>query len=220
MKQRGAVAIRELSAARELGLYTIAKHTTDDPNHALYANEAVVLDSPNDFSDAVKLTSVCLDSKADSIYPAYGFLSESSEFCEMLKEADILFVGPSPAILRNVSEKTKARHVAKTNHVPVLSALSEAIANFDEALPFVEDIGFPLMIKAVDGGGGRGIRLIHGHEDLKQGFARACGESPSGRVFLERAAVDGYGHVEVQILGDQYGEVRHFWERECSIQRR
>lgn len=209
-----------LSAARELGLYTIALYTTDDPNHALYAHEAVVLDSPSDFSDAVKLTSICLNSKADSLHPAYGFLSESSEFCEMLKEAGILFVGPSPAVLRNVSEKTRARNVANANHVPVLPALAEAIANFDEALPFVEDTGFPVMIKAVDGGGGRGIRLVHGLEDLKQGFARACGESPSGRVFLEKAAVDGYRHVEVQILGDQYGDVRHLWERECSIQRR
>lgn len=209
-----------LSTARELGLYTIGIYTADDPNHALYADEAVLLESPSDFSDAVKLTSICLDRKADSLHPAYGFLSESSEFCEMLEKAGILFVGPSSAVLRNVSEKTTARNVAKANHVPVLPALAEAIADFEKALPFVESTGFPLMIKAVDGGGGRGIRLIHGLEDLKQGFARACGESPSGRVFLEKAAVDGYRHVEVQILGDQYGEVRHLWERECSIQRR
>lgn len=209
-----------LSTARELGLYTIAIYTADDPNHALYADEAVLLDSPSDFSDAFKLTNICLESEADSVHPAYGFLSESAEFCEMLEKAGILFVGPSSAVLRHVSEKTTARNVAEANHVPVLPALREAITDLDKALPFIEKTGFPVMIKAVDGGGGRGIRLISGPEDLKQGFTRACGESPSGRVFLEKAAVEGYRHVEVQVLGDQYGEVRHLWERECSIQRR
>lgn len=209
-----------LSTVKELGIYTIAIYTADDPNHALYADEAVLLESPSDFTDAAKIISICLASNVDSVHPAYGFLSENARFCEILEQAKIMFVGPNSAVLRQVSEKTTARNLAEANNVPVLPALAESITELDEATAFIAKTGFPIMIKAVDGGGGRGIRLVNGPEDLKQGFARACGESPSGRVFIEKAAIQGYRHVEVQILGDQYGEVGHLWERECSIQRR
>lgn len=198
----------------------MAIYTSDDINHAFHADEAVLLDSPADFTDAALLLRICVETKADSLHPAYGFLSENADLAESLNTANITFIGPSSGILRQVSEKTTARRLAKESNIPILPALPDAITNLDDAAEFIEAAGFPLMIKAVDGGGGRGIRLVRGPAELEQGFARACGESPSGRVFLEKAAVDGFRHVEVQILGDEYGNVHHLWERECSIQRR
>ena len=119
-----------------------------------------------------------------------------------------------------MSDKTDARALAVDNNVPVLPASGKATSNVDDARRFTSKVGFPVMIKAVDGGGGRGIRLVRSLADLEDSFNRACGESPSGQVFIEKAAVDGFRHVEVQILGDRYGRVAHLWERECSIQRR
>ena len=217
---RGEIAIRIFSTARELGIHTIAVYTSDDANHAAHADEAVLLDSPSDFTDRVKLVDICVKSNADSVHPGYGFLSENPDFAEALYEKGIRFIGPNAKILRQTSDKTDARSLAEASDVPVLPALANAISSVAEASTFVERIGFPLMIKAVDGGGGRGIRLIQNEAELEAGFARCCGESPSGRVFIEKAAVDGFRHVEVQILGDQHGHVAHLWERECSLQRR
>lgn len=166
------------------------------------------------------LKQLCLDNQIDSVHPAYGFLSENADFAEALEAAGISFVGPTPEILRRTGDKTDARALAESCNVPVLPALKEPISELERASRFVTQIGFPLMIKAVDGGGGRGIRLVTRPEDLKDAFDRARGESPGGKVFIEKAAIDGYRHVEVQIIGDGRGQVSHLWERECSIQRR
>ncbi len=141
-------------------MYTIAVYTSDDSNHAIHTDEAVLLDSPSDFTNGSKLVAICLKVKADFVHPGYGFLSENAEFAEALNDAGIGFVGPSSNVLRQTSDKTDARSLAEASHVPVLPALGNAISNLDEAEEFIGRVGFPLMIKAVDGGRGRGIRLV------------------------------------------------------------
>lgn len=207
-------------SARELGIATIAIYTQDDPNHAAVADEAVLLDAPEDFIDINKIVRICRVQKADALHPAYGFLSENPSLVEQLTQAGITFVGPTAQMLRETGDKTHARSLAIRNGVPVLAASDGAISSLGDAKAFIHSVGYPVMIKAVDGGGGRGIRLVERAMDLESSFSRACGESPSGQVFLEKAAIDGFRHVEVQIIGDNYGEVTHLWERECSIQRR
>jgi pyruvate carboxylase len=216
----GEIAIRILTTARELSIYTIAIYTSEDSNHAVYADEAIPLDSPSDFTNIEKIVSAAVTLKADSVHPGYGFLSESAAFATALQTAGIQFIGPSAGILRRVSDKTDARALAVSNGVPVLPASGSATSNLEDARDFASTAGFPVMIKAVDGGGGRGIRFVRSNTELADSFNRACGESPSGQVFIEKAAVDGYRHVEVQIFGDRNGRIAHLWERECSIQRR
>lgn len=154
------------------------------------------------------------------VHPGYGFLSESADFCEQLQAAGITFVGPSPEHLRETGDKLSARKLAEKCGVPLLPALTKPVDDIGTLMAFAGAVGMPLMIKAVDGGGGRGIRLVWDAKDLEHGFRKAVGESPSKKVFAEKAAVGGYRHVEVQVMGDGRGNVVHFWERECSIQKR
>ena len=178
------------------------------------------MESPSDFTNIKKLIDIATRTKADSVHPGYGFLSESPDFASALQNAGIQFIGPSQEILRKTSDKTAARSLAVSNNVPVLPASEKATSDVRETQQFAREVGFPIMIKAVDGGGGRGIRLVRKPEGFGESLKRACGESPSGLVFVEKAAVDGFRHVEVQVLGDLHGQIAHLWERECSIQRR
>lgn len=166
------------------------------------------------------LVSLCREHHVNLVHPGYGFLSESADFSEQLAAAGVNFIGPSPEILRRTGDKISARDWAQICGVPVLPALEEPAEDVEVIKAFAKDAGLPIMIKAVDGGGGRGIRLVRNEKDLESSFRLATNESPSKQVFAEKAAVGGFRHVEVQILGDGLGNVRHFWERECSIQRR
>jgi pyruvate carboxylase len=138
----------------------------------------------------------------------------------MWDEAGALVIGPGPHILSRTGDKLQARILAEECHVPVLPALRSPTNEMSELRKFASSVGYPIIIKAVDGGGGRGIRIVRKDEDLTSLAKRALQESPSENVFAEKAAIDGYRHVEVQIIGDGRGNVRHLWERECSIQRR
>ncbi|KIW00404.1 uncharacterized protein PV09_08112 [Verruconis gallopava] len=217
---RGEIAIRVLTAARELGMHTIAIYTAEDSNHAVYADEGILLDQPSDFTNVERLLGIAKKANAEAVHPGYGFLSESPRFADELANAGILFVGPSTRVLQQTADKTDARALADANKVPTLPASVKPMRNFEDVQSFVANFGLPIMFKAVDGGGGRGIRFVQHQSELEDSFNRARGESPSGQVFIERAAVDGFRHVEVQILADNYGNVGHLWERECSIQRR
>lgn len=166
------------------------------------------------------LVTLCREHRVDLVHPGYGFLSESPDFCRQLGDAGITFVGPSAGLLTRTGDKLSARKLAEDCGVPVLPALTEPVGDVEALRRFSNDVGFPIMIKAVDGGGGRGIRLVRRAEDLESSFRRAINESPSNKVFAEKAAIDGFRHIEVQIIGDGKGNARHFWERECSIQRR
>lgn len=172
------------------------------------------------YTEPSHLVSLCLEHRVDLVHPGYGFLSESPDFCQHLKGAGIAFVGPDADLLTRTGDKLRARQLAEECGVPVLPALTEAVDDIEALRAFSNDVGFPIMIKAVDGGGGRGIRLVRREEDLESSFRRAVNESPNNQVFAEKAAVGDFRHIEVQIVGDANGHILHFWERECSIQRR
>ena len=158
--------------------------------------------------------------EVDAVHPGYGFLSESSDMDRQMSKAGIMVVGPGAEVLDRTGDKLQARLLAEECNVPVLPAFTPPTGDVEEVRKFASQNGLPIMIKAVDGGGGRGIRLVRKMEDLKSLVTRAIEESPSKQVFAEKAAVDGFRHIEVQIIGDGRGNVMHLWERECSIQRR
>lgn len=156
----------------------------------------------------------------DAIHPGYGFLSESPEFARrMWNELSCIVIGPGAEVLERTGDKLMAKRLAEECGVPTLQALTSPTDNIEKLRAFAESVGFPIMVKAVDGGGGKGIRLVDSADELEIA-RRAIEESPSKKVFAERAAVDGYRHIEVQIVGDCKGHVVDLWERECSIQRR
>ncbi|KAK8244896.1 hypothetical protein HDK77DRAFT_236759 [Phyllosticta capitalensis] len=218
---RGEIATRILTAARELDLETYAVYTSSDTSHVLGADHAIELPSSSSFLDINEFVEIAKRHRIDAVHPGYGFLSESPEFARrMWDEAGVMVVGPGSKILEETGDKLKARALAEACRVPVCPALQKPTNSVDDIEAFAARVGFPIMVKAVDGGGGRGIRLIRSVEELSSAARRAIEESPSRQVFAEKAAVDGFRHVEVQIVGDGKGSVRHVWERECSIQRR
>lgn len=219
-ESRGEIAVRVLSSARELGLDTLALSTPDDDAHTSYAHATIPLPSASSYTDVDLLVGLCQAHHVDLVHPGYGFLAESAAFCEKLAAVGITFVGPTPEVLRQTGDKLSARRLAQACGVPVLPALTEPVRTVDSLAHFAQTHGFPIMLKAVDGGGGRGIRLVRDAAALAPSLARALSESPSQHVFAEKAAVDGFRHIEVQIVGDGRGQVGHFWERECSLQRR
>lgn len=160
------------------------------------------------------------ENRIDAVHPGYGFLSESAVLASRMAEIDVLVVGPGAENLERTGDKLQARRLAEECGVPVLPAFTTPTGSVEEVQHFAEKNGLPIMVKAVDGGGGRGIRLIRKMEELQSLVKRAIEESPSRQVFAEKAAVDGFRHVEVQIIGNGRGRVMHLWERECSIQRR
>ncbi|KAF3042684.1 hypothetical protein E8E12_007332 [Didymella heteroderae] len=218
---RGEIATRIISSARELSIETYGIYVSGDDSHAARAAHAVELRSAGDFMDTDALISIVKKHQIDAVHPGYGFLSESEVFADrMWKEAGAMVVGPGWSILAETGDKLKARQLAERCNVPVSPALQDPTSNVEDVRKFAAEIGYPIMVKAVDGGGGRGIRLIRSEAQLESSVKRAVEESPSKQLFAEKAAVDGFRHVEVQIIGDGSGEVTHLWERECSIQRR
>ncbi|KAF3048687.1 hypothetical protein E8E11_005908 [Didymella keratinophila] len=218
---RGEIATRIISSARELGIETYGIYVSGDTSHAARATHAIELQSAADFMDINALIAIVEQHQIDAVHPGYGFLSESDAFAaRMWTEAGAVVVGPGWNILAETGDKLKARQLAERCNVPISPALRDPTSNVEDVRKFAAQIGYPIMIKAVDGGGGRGIRLVRGEEQLEASFKRAVEESPSKQVFAEKAAVDGFRHVEVQIIGDGNGNVTHLWERECSIQRR
>jgi pyruvate carboxylase len=183
--------------------------------------------------DVTYLIRLAKEHKIDHIHPGYGFLSESAELAHrMWKEVAVTVIGPGWEALTQLGDKVLAKELARRCDVPVLEALTVERtiatgaggggenARIEMIRNFANRIGYPVMIKAVDGGGGRGIRLVTEEAELQNAMDRATNESPSKSVFVEKAAVGGFHHVEVQIVGDAKGGVRHLWERDCSIQRR
>ncbi|KAJ9621562.1 hypothetical protein H2203_007049 [Taxawa tesnikishii (nom. ined.)] len=218
---RGEIATRIISAARELDIETYAIYTENDVSHTYHATHAIKLSSPASYLDIDALISVARDHDIDAVHPGYGFLSESAEFASrMSAEGGAMVIGPGHEILAQTGDKLMARRLAEQCSVVSLPALTEPTSDVEKVREFSRRAGYPIMIKAVDGGGGRGIRLVSREGELAAAMTRAVEESPSKQVFAEKAAVGGFRHVEVQIVGDCRGNVIHLWERECSIQRR
>ncbi|KAH8653386.1 hypothetical protein BX600DRAFT_500997 [Xylariales sp. PMI_506] len=218
---RGEIATRIVSAARELGLETVTLFSSSDDTHTLNSGQRVEISSPSAYLDVSELVRVAKQNNIDAVHPGYGYLSENAEFAKrMWEEAGAQVIGPGWAILEQTGDKLAAKALARGNDVPILEA-TDGPVDVEGARTFLQSLGGkPLMLKAVDGGGGRGIRIVRDAEDLPRLARLATAESPSKQVFAERAAVDGFRHIEVQVIGDGTGAVRHLWERECSIQRR
>lgn len=225
MVNRGEIAIRILQACHELpsAPRTFALYTESDTTHVTLGrpHHAIKIVSPAIYTDIDSIIKITKENKIDAIHPGYGFLSESVEFSRrMWEEADVVVVGPGWEVLERTGDKLKAKALAEECGVPVLKAMRKPTDNVEEVRRFAQGTGFPIMIKAVDGGGGRGIRLVEDEIQLQNAVERCIGESPSKSVFAEQAVVRGFKHVEVQIIGDGKGGVKHLWERDCSVQRR
>ena len=222
---RGEIAIRILQSCHELSPTptTIAIYTDTDSTHVSLGrpHHAIKAPSPASYMNIDYLINLVKEHHIDAVHPGYGFLSESAEFSRrMWNEASCVVVGPGWEVLERTGDKLKAKALAEACDVPVLKAMDRPTGSVEDVKRFWLEVGYPLMIKAVDGGGGRGIRLVKSEDVLENAVQRCVSESPSRMVFAEEAAVDGYKHIEVQIIGDGRGGVKHLWERDCSVQRR
>jgi len=225
---RGEIAVRIIRACRELGVRTVAVYSQADADalHVELADEAVCIGPPPAAQSYLKLDriiSAAEISDADAIHPGYGFLAESPHFAEVCEQCGIAFIGPPAASIRLMGDKAAARRTAEAEGVPVLPGSSHPVRDLDEAQRFAREIGFPLIIKASAGGGGKGMRVVRLPDDLESSLATAAAEAAAAfgdaSVYLERFLPDPR-HVEIQILMDGDGNGLHLGERDCSIQRR
>ncbi|MCS6778598.1 MAG: acetyl-CoA carboxylase biotin carboxylase subunit [Geminicoccaceae bacterium] len=225
---RGEIALRILRACRELGIASVAVHSTADATamHVRLADESVCIGPPpasESYLNPLAILAAAEITGADAIHPGYGFLSENADFAQMVIEHGFTFIGPSPEHLRLMGDKILAKKTAAELGLPVVPGTEEAIASEAEALAAAERIGFPLLIKAAAGGGGRGMTVVQNRSQLEEALRLARREAKLGfgddRVYLERY-LDRPRHIEVQVLGDQHGNLVHLGERDCTLQRR
>jgi len=225
---RGEIALRIMRSAREMGIATVAVFSEADrlSPHVRYADEAVCLGPPpsnRSYLDVEKIIEVCLALGVDGVHPGYGFLAENAAFAEAVEKAGITFIGPSPASIRLMGSKLAAKAAVSKFDIPLVPGTDEAIDDVAEAQKIALDIGFPVLIKASAGGGGKGMRIVHRKEDLEQQVRSAISEATSafgdGAVFIEKY-ISSPRHIELQVLADGHGNIVHVFERECSIQRR
>jgi acetyl-CoA carboxylase, biotin carboxylase subunit len=225
---RGEIALRVICACRELGIRTVAVYSEADENslHVRFADEDVCIGparSAESYLSVPAIISAAEITGADAIHPGYGFLSESAYLAEVCEACHIKFIGPSPNVIRLLGDKARARRAMKKAGVPVLPGSDGPVESEERAAKIAKDLGYPIIIKAVAGGGGRGMRVIRSQADLGKALKTAQREAEAafgvGDVYLEKY-VEHPRHIEFQVLGDHHGAVVHLGERECSIQRR
>src|SRR5882757_8414731 len=225
---RGEVALRIIFACRELGIKTVAVYSEADESslHVRFADEDVRIGparSADSYLNVPQVISAAEITGADAIHPGYGFLSESAYLAEVCEACHIKFIGPSPQVIRLMGDKSRARRVMKKAGVPILPGSDGPIESEDKAVKAAKEIGYPVIIKATAGGGGRGMRIVRAPSELSHAFKTAQREAEAafgiGDVYLEKY-VESPRHIEFQVLGDRHGAVVHLGERECSIQRR
>jgi len=225
---RGEIALRIMRTCREMGIKTVAVYSEADRNspHVKYADEAVCIGpapSAQSYLRGEKIIEVCRQLGVDGIHPGYGFLSENAEFARMVKKAGITFIGPSPEAMEIMGSKLGAKAAVKKYDIPLVPGTEHAIASLDEALKVGREIGFPILIKASAGGGGKGMRVVEKEDEFEENLKRAISEAESafgdGSVFLEKY-LKVSKHIEIQVLCDTHGNDLYLFERECSIQRR
>jgi acetyl-CoA carboxylase biotin carboxylase subunit len=225
---RGEIALRIIWACRELGIRTVAVYSEGDADslHVKFSDEDVCIGPPrstDSYLNISRIMSAAEITDADAIHPGYGFLSESAHFAEVCEACKVTFIGPSPEILRMMGDKARARQTVAEAGVPVLPGSDGPVGSIDEARPVARRIGFPVILKAAAGGGGKGMRVVRDEDDLAalmpvaQQEARASFDDD--RVYVEKF-IEEPRHIEFQILGDRHGTLLHLGERECSIQRR
>lgn len=225
---RGEIALRVMRTAREMGIRTVAVYSEADRKamHVRYADEAVCVGPPPSAESYLlgdKIIEICKELSVDAIHPGYGFLSENAEFAKKVSEAGLIFIGPSPESIEVMGSKLAAKAAVSKYDIPMVPGTDEAITDIPEAKKIAESIGYPILIKASAGGGGKGMRIVENSEEFEEQMDRAISEAVSafgdGSVFIEKY-ITSPKHIEFQILGDQHGNVIHLFERECSIQRR
>jgi len=225
---RGEIALRVICAARELGIKTVAVYSQADENslHVRFADEDVCIGparSADSYLNVPAIISAAEITGADAIHPGYGFLSESAYLAEVCEACHIKFIGPDPNVIRLLGDKARARRAMKKAGVPVLPGSDGPVESEEKALKVAKELGYPVIIKAVAGGGGRGMRIIREQGELAKALKTAQREAEAafgnGDVYIEKY-VENPRHIEIQILGDHHGNVIHLGERECSIQRR
>jgi acetyl-CoA carboxylase, biotin carboxylase subunit len=225
---RGEIALRVLNACRELGIRTVAIYSEADRNslHVRFADEAICIGPPrpaDSYLNVPAVISAAEIANVDAIHPGYGLLSENANFAEVCRASNIKFIGPPPEVTRLMGEKEKARQAMKEAKVPILPGSDGVIADADEALAIAKKIGYPVILKAKAGGGGRGMRIVRTDEELPNLFHAANTEAANafgnGELYMEKF-IEQPRHIEFQILADEHGNVVSLFERECSIQRR
>ena len=225
---RGEIALRVMRSAREMGIQTVAVYSAADRNalHVRYADEAVYIgEAPSSQSYLVieKIIGACRQTGAEAIHPGYGFLSENPAFARAVREAGLILIGPSPEAMEVMGNKLSAKAAALKYRIPMVPGTEEAIADVPEAKRRAVEVGFPILIKAAAGGGGKGMRVVEQPDDFEEQMQLAVSEATSafgdGSVFIERY-VSSPRHIEIQVLGDNHGNIVHLFERECSVQRR
>ncbi len=225
---RGEIALRVMRSAREMGIQTVAVYSAADRNalHVRYADEAVYIgEAPSSQSYLVieKIIGACRQTGAEAIHPGYGFLSENPAFARAVREAGLILIGPSPEAMEVMGNKLSAKAAALKYRIPMVPGTEEAITDVPEAKRRAVEVGFPILIKAAAGGGGKGMRVVEQPDDFEEQMQLAVSEATSafgdGSVFIERY-VSSPRHIEIQVLGDNHGNIVHLFERECSVQRR
>jgi acetyl-CoA carboxylase biotin carboxylase subunit len=225
---RGEIALRIMKTIKRMGIKTVAVYSEPDRHalHVRYADEAVCLGeaaSSQSYLNMDKIIDFAKQLNVDGIHPGYGFLSENAIFAEKVSQAGITFIGPSPHAITLMGSKLAAKDCVKQYDIPMVPGTDQAIDNIEEAKKIAQSIGFPILIKASAGGGGKGMRVVENAEEFVEQMERAISEAKSafgdGSVFIEKY-VGSPRHIEVQVLGDKHGHVVHLFERECSIQRR
>src|SRR5580698_7559854 len=225
---RGEIACRIIKTARRMGIETVAVYSDADRDalHVEMADTAIAIGPPpaaQSYLVIEHIVAACKESGAEAVHPGYGFLSERAAFAEALKKAGIVFIGPNIAAIAAMGDKIESKKAAARANVSTVPGHLGVIADDAEAIAVAEKIGYPVMIKASAGGGGKGMRIAYSASEVAEGYARAKSEAKSSfgddRIFIEKFIVDPR-HIEIQVLGDKHGHVVHLFERECSIQRR
>ena len=225
---RGEIALRVMRTAKRMGLTTVAVYSEADRNapHVRYADEAVLLGpapSTQSYLRMDKIIAAARDTGADAIHPGYGFLSENAAFARRVAEAGLTFVGPRPHAIEVMGNKLAAKAAVADYDIPMVPGIDEAVSEVSQAIEVARSIGFPILIKAAAGGGGKGMRVVEAEKELEEQMQRAISEAESafgdGSVFIEKY-VASPRHIEVQVLADTHGTTLHLFERDCSIQRR
>ena len=225
---RGEIALRVINACRELGIRTVAVYSEADRNslHVKFADEAICIGPPRPADSYLNVPAVISAAEiadVDAIHPGYGLLSENANFAEVCRASNLKFIGPPPEVTRLMGEKDKARQAMKRAHVPILPGSDGVVATADEAQKWAKEVGFPVILKAKAGGGGRGMRIVREAAELPNLFHAASTEAANafgnGELYMEKF-VENPRHIEFQVLADEHGNVRTLFERECSIQRR
>ena len=225
---RGEIALRVIRACKEMGISTVAVHSTADMNamHVRMADESVCIGPPpsnKSYLSIPAIISACEVTGAEAIHPGYGFLSENSNFVDIINDHGIQFIGPTAEHIRIMGDKITAKDTMKALHVPCVPGSDGSVNSLEEAINVGQNIGYPLIVKATAGGGGRGMKVANNKDDLENAFLTARSEANSAfgndEVYIERYLTNPR-HIEIQVFGDGKGNAIHLGERDCSLQRR